>query len=328
MDKKRFNVFSILSNNMAWVILTFIVIFFGIFSENFFSVRNLINILSQNAYLLVAATGLTFLMMSGEMDLSVGYTMSLVGVVGAGLMVNGGVPFWLSMIIMIAVAVFISVLNTFLAIHLKLLVLVVTIAMMTILQGMSYIISHSKTITGFPTPFKFIGQGQLFGVLPVSIVIMFVVFFVMSFVLNRTYYGRYVYALGGNKESARLAGININRMRYSIAVLVGFFVGLADIMLISRLGSTQSVIGPGTEFSIITGIFLGGVSIRGGEGKLSGVFAGILCIALLSNGMQLANINIYYQYVVRGIIMISAIGFDVYQLNRRSTIKKAAKGKA
>ncbi len=325
MGKKNFNIFRVLSNNMAWVILTLIVIFFGIFSDNFFSIRNLLNILSQNAYLLVAATGLTFLMMSGEMDLSVGYTMSLVGVVGAGLMVSGAVPYWLCMIIMIALAIFISFINTFLAIHLKLQILVITIAMMTVLQGLSYIISKSKTITGFPVEFKFIGQGLLFHTIPISILIMFVVFFTMSFVLNRTYYGRYVYALGGNKESARLAGINIVKMRYSIAVIVGFFVGLADIMLISRLGSTQSIIGPGTEFSIITGIFLGGVSIRGGEGKLSGVFAGILCIALLSNGMQLANINIYYQYVVRGIIMISAIGFDVFQLNRRNAIKKIKK---
>ncbi|NLI54912.1 MAG: ABC transporter permease [Clostridiales bacterium] len=325
MEKKSFNIFRVLSNNMAWVILTLIVIFFGIFSNNFFSIRNLLNILSQNAYLLVAATGLTFLMMSGEMDLSVGYTMSLVGVVGAGLMVSAGLPFWLCMIIMIALAIFISILNTFLAIHLKLQILVITIAMMTVLQGLSYIISKSKTITGFPIGFKFIGQGLVFNVFPISIVIMFIVFFIMSFVLNKTYYGRYVYALGGNKESARLAGINIKKMRYSIAVIVGFFVGLADIMLISRLGSTQSVIGPGTEFSIITGIFLGGVSIRGGEGKLSGVFAGILCIALLSNGMQLANINIYYQYVVRGIIMISAIGFDVFQLNRRNALKKIKK---
>ena len=319
---KTFNIFDLISNNMAWFILFLLVIYFGIFSEHFFSIRNILNILSQNAYLLVAATGLTFLMMSGEMDLSVGYAMSTCGVVCGVLMVNLGVPVWLCIIATIALAIFISVLNTFLAIKLKLMVLIVTIAMMTILQGVSYLISQSKTISGFPEGFKFIGQGMLFDFLPVSIVIMLAAFLVMSFVLNKTYYGRYVYAIGGNKEAARLAGININRMRYSIAVIVGLFLGLATIMLISRLGSTQSIIGPGTEFGIITGVFLGGVSIRGGEGKLSGVFAGILCIALLSNGMQLANINIYYQYVARGTIMIAAIGFDVYQLNRRNAVKQ------
>jgi ribose transport system permease protein len=320
--RKTFNIFDFISNHLAWFILLVILIFFGIFSDHFFSLNNILNILSQNAYLIVAATGLTFLMMSGEMDLSVGFAMSLVGVVCGGLMVNMGVPFWICIMVTIALAIFISLLNTYLAIKLKLMILIITIAMMTILQGFSYIISQSKTISGFPAEFKFIGQGMLFGFLPVGIVIMFAVFFIMSFVLNKTYYGRYVYALGGNKEAARLAGININRMRYSIAIIVGFCIGLADIMLISRLGSVQSVIGPGTEFSVIGGVFLGGVSIRGGEGKLSGVFAGILCIALLSNGMQLAGINIYAQYIVRGTIMIAAIGFDAYQLNRRNMIKK------
>ena len=105
-------------------------------------------------------------------------------------------------------------------------------------------------------------------------------------------------------------------------MIEGFYIGLAVILLIGRLGSTQSTLGPGTEFSVLTGVFLGGVSIRGGEGKLSGVFAGILCIALLSNGMQLAGINIYYQYIVRGLILLSAIGYDVFQLNRRNNMKK------
>jgi len=144
----------------------------------------------------------------------------------------------------------------------------------------------------------------------------------MSFVLNKTYFGRYVYALGGNKEAARLAGIDINKMKYKIAMIEGFFIGIAVVLLISRLGSTQSTLGPGTEFSVLTGVFLGGVSIRGGEGKLSGVFAGILCIALLTNGMQLAGINVYYQYIVRGLILLSAIGYDVFQLNRRENMKK------
>lgn len=319
--RKNINIFSVISNNLAWTILILLVIFFGIFSDNFFSITNILNILSQNAYLVVAAVGITFLMMSGDMDLSVGYTMSTIGVVCGTLMVYVGLPFWICIIISLLLGIFISLLNTFLAIHLKLQVMVVTIAMMAILQGVSFLISESRTISGFPEGFKFIGQAKLFGVIPISILLMFGIFFLMSFILNKTYYGRYVYALGGNKESARLAGININRMRYSIAIIVGFFVGLSDIMLISRLGSTQSVIGPGTEFGVITGIFLGGVSIRGGEGKLSGVLAGILCIALLTNGMQLANINIYYQFIVRGAIMISAIGFDVYQLSHRNILK-------
>ena len=322
MEIKKFDIGKLISDHVAWVVLLILLVFFGVFSPNFFSIRNIMNLLSQNAYLLVAATGITFIMMGGEMDLSVGYVISTVGVIGARLLVDARFPSWLVIIIMMLLTMGIELLNTFLSIKLNLQLLVVTIATMTIFQGVTFIISESRNITGLPDSFKFWGQKYLFNTIPVSVIIVLIAFLIMSFVLNKTYFGRYVYALGGNKEAARLAGININRMKYRIAMIEGFYIGLAVILLIGRLGSTQSTLGPGTEFSVLTGVFLGGVSIRGGEGKLSGVFAGILCIALLSNGMQLAGINIYYQYIVRGLILLSAIGYDVFQLNRRNNMKK------
>lgn len=322
MNKKEFDIGKIISDNIAWLVLLILVIFFGIFSENFFSFRNIMNLLSQNAYLLVASIGITFVMMSSGMDLSVGYVMSTMGVIGARLLVNVGLPSWLVILLMIAITVAIELLNTWLSIKLNLQLLIVTIATMTIFQGATYIISESKTINNLPDSFKFWGQKYLFGIIPVSVILMVVLFAVMSFVLNKTYFGRNVYALGGNTEAARLAGININRMKYMIAAIEGIFIGIGVVLLIGRLGSAVSTMGVGTEFTVMTGIFLGGVSMRGGEGKLSGVFAGILCIALLTNGMQLAGINIYYQYVVRGVILLAAIGYDVYQMNRRNKMQK------
>jgi ribose transport system permease protein len=307
--------------NMSWVILIIICTIFGITSDNFFSLNNIINILSQNSYLIVVSLGITFLMMSGSMDLSVGYAMSTCGVVCATLLVIAGLPVWICILLTLLLGIGIAVLNTFLAIKLKLPVLFISIATMTIFQGISYIFSKSKSISGFPPVFKFIGQGRVFGI-PLAIIITAVFFILMSFILNKTYFGRYIYALGGNEEAARLSGIYVKKMRYLIAVITGFFVGLSSIMLIARLGAAQSVVGPGTEFSVITGIFLGGVSVRGGEGKLSGVLAGILSIAILSNGMQLAGINVYYQYLAKGTIMLVAVGFDVYQLNRRNIVNK------
>lgn len=321
-NKKKFDIGKLISDNVAWFVLLILVVFFGIFSENFFSFRNIMNLLSQNAYLLIAATGITFVMMSSGMDLSVGYVMSTIGIIGAKLLMDAGLPTLVVIPIMILLTIAIELLNIFLSIKLNLTLLVVTIATMTIFQGATYIISESKTINNLPDSFKFLGQKYLFNSIPIAVIIMVVLFLIMSFVLNKTYFGRYVYALGGNPEAARLAGININKMRYMIAVIEGLFIGIAVVLLIGRLGSAVSTVGVGTEFSVMTGIFLGGVSIRGGEGKLSGVFAGILCIALLTNGMQLAGINIYYQYVVRGLILLAAIGYDVYQLNRRNNMKK------
>ena len=324
--KQRITVGSFVQQNMSWVLLAIICLVFGTTSKDFFNPVNIINILSQSAYIVVAGIGITFLMMSGAMDLSVGYVMSTCGVVCGTMLSILNWPVWLCVLLTLLLSIAIALLNTFLAIKLKLQILVVSIATMTIFQGASFLISKSKSISGFPLPFKFIGQGNLFNI-PIAIIIAAVCFVVMSFVLNRTYFGRYVYALGGNEEAARLAGINVRNMRYTIAVITGFFVGLSSVMLISRLGAAQSIVGPGTEFSVITGVFLGGVSIRGGEGKLSGVLSGILCISILSNGMQLGGVNIYYQYIVKGLIMIIAIGFDVFQLSRRNVMKKPDESK-
>lgn len=319
-ENRKINIGPFLRQNMAWVLLAVIVAVFAVTSENFFSFKNIVNILSQSSYIIVASLGITFMMLAGQMDLSVGYAMSTCCVVVGKLLVNLELPVAVCIIITLAISVFIALVNTFLAEKLKLDILVVSIATMTILQGVSYIISGSRTINNLPEAYKLIGQGKWLGI-PIAVYITAVLFALMSFILNRTYFGRYVYALGGNVESARLAGINVRKMRYIIAVLVGLSIGTAAIMLTSRLGSCQSLLGPGTEFSVIIGIFLGGVSIRGGEGKLSGALAGILCISLLANGMQLINLNTFIQYIVKGVIMLAAIGFDVYQLNRKDRAK-------
>ena len=171
---------------------------------------------------------------------------------------------------------------------------------------------------------KFLGQGYI-GSISFPVIIMFVLLIVMSFVLNRTYFGRYIYALGGNPEAARLAGINVKKVNLMLSAICGVMVGLSALVLIARLGSSHATMGPGTEFTVLTGSLLGGVSIRGGEGKLSGVFAGLIIIAILANGMQLAGLGIYYQYVAKGIIMLAAIGFDVYQLNKRNQARNLRK---
>lgn len=318
---KSIDVGAFLRQNMAWVLLAVICAIFAATSKNFFSFTNITNILSQSSYIIVASLGITFMMLAGQMDLSVGYAMSTCVVVVGKLLVTFQLPVALCIVITLMISVFIALINTYLADKLMLDTLVVSIATMTILQGVSYIISGSRTINNLPDAYKFIGQGRLLGI-PIAVYITAVLFVIMSFVLNRTYFGRYVYALGGNVEAARLAGINVKKMRYCIAILVGLSIGIAAIMLTSRLGSCQSLLGPGTEFSVIIGIFLGGVSIRGGEGRLSGALAGILCISLLSNGMQLIGLNTFIQYIVKGTIMLMAIGFDVYQLNAKNRVKE------
>lgn len=316
---KKPNIQKIIRNNMPWLILLAVSIIFSFISPNFFSVANIINILNQNAYIITCAIGITLVMMAGQIDLSVGYQMSLIGVTMGLLVQKLGLPTPAVLLIAIIEGIILSEINTFLALKLKITLLMVTVGTMTVYNGISFTISESKNLSGFDAMFKFIAKGYI-GPIPFAVLITFILVVIMSIFLNKTYYGRYIYALGGNEEAARLSGINVTKTKLMIGFFEGLFVALGTIMLISRVGTAHSGTGPGTEFTVITGILLGGVSIRGGEGKLSGVVAGILIMAILANGMQLAGWGTYVQFIAKGIIMLAAIGFDVYQMTHRKVV--------
>lgn len=310
-----------LQRNMPWFILLVICGIFAIFTDSFLAPRNLINILNQSSYVIIAAIGISLIMMSGALDLSTGYQMSLIGVIAGIMLSSQRLPILLIIALTLLLGVLLNVANAYIAHKLSLSLLMVTVGAMNIFQGLSYTISDAKVISNFPKAFKFLGQGYI-GPVPFPIILTLVLFLVMNFFLTRTYWGRYVYALGGNVEASRLAGINVLRIKLMIATIAGILVGISTLMLISRLGTAQSSAGPGTEFTVITGVLVGGVSIRGGEGRLSGVVAGILIMAILANGMQMANLGVYAQFIVKGLIMLLAIGFDVMQMQRRQRVSR------
>ncbi|WP_283683855.1 ABC transporter permease [Parablautia sp. Marseille-Q6255] len=322
---KKFSASEFLRNNMAWVLLAVCCLIFGVISPNFFSLVNIINILNQNAYIIITALGISFIMMSGEVDISVGYAISLNGVVIALLMTKFGMSPVVAVIVAVLLGIVLCLVNMLIAYKLKLQLFMATVGTSTIFQGLAFVMTQSKTISNLPPSFKIIGQGYI-GIIPIPVAIALVLLIVVSFILNKTYVGRYVFAIGGNVEAARLAGINVFGMKIFIASIAGFMTGIGAIILSARLGSVTANMGTGLEFTIITAVLLGGVSVRGGEGKISGVVAGVLILAILSNGMQLARLDVYYQFVAKGIIMLAAIGFDVYQLNRRKKITIKTQG--
>lgn len=319
-------VVDICRKNLAWVLLIISCIIFSFFSENFFTIRNALNILNQNAYVIIAAFGISFIMMSGGMDLSIGYMMSVTGVLSAMMIGKLGIPLPITIVLTIGITMIMSVVSTVISHKLGIPRMFVSFGTMTVYQGLSFIISQSKTISGLTPEYKFIGQGNLFGTnITFALVLTFVLGIVVSFILNRTYFGRYVFALGGNADAARLAGINVRRIEIYIAALAGLFLGIASLVLTARVGSAAANTAVGTEFTVITGLLLGGVSIRGGEGKINGCIAGILLVGLLGNGMQLAGMNVYWQYIAKGIIMLGTIGFDTFQMKRRIAQSNARK---
>ena len=305
-------ILNILKKYTIFFVLLLLIVFFSIIKPEFCTLRNFINILTQQSYVIIASVGLAFIMISGGMDLSIGYQMSLVSVLVAIAIMWWGLPIPLAIIFGLAVGICLGLINGIASIKLKVHPLIITLGTMTIFQGASYIISNSNPIFGLPKSFKFLGQGRLLGI-PVCVIIMIIVVLIASFILNKTYFGRYTYAIGSNEEATHLAGVNVNRIKKIIFSICGFFVALSSILLLARSGSATSALGVGTEFTGMTAAVLGGVSFKGGSGKISGVVVGVLILGILSSGMQIIGLGTYPQYIAKGIVLLAAIGLDNYQ---------------
>ncbi|MCI7227313.1 Ribose transport system permease protein rbsC [uncultured Clostridium sp.] len=299
------------------IVLFVLLLLFYCFAPKFMTIENIKNILVQNAYIIVSSIGMAFVIIGGGIDLSVGYQISLVGVITTISIQWFHLPVWCSVLIGLMIGTLLGAINGFLSVKLQVHPMVITLATMAIYQGISYIITNSNSIYGLPDSFKFIGQGKILGI-PVSIIITVIVLIGATFFLSKTYPGRYIYALGGNGEAARLSGVNTSAMRVISFAICGFFVAVASILLVSRSGSMNSSVGAGTEFTCITAAVLGGVSMAGGEGKVWKVCVGAIILGVLSNGMQFVGLGVYPQYVAKGIILMAAISFDTYQKTAKS----------
>ena len=308
-----------LKSNAIWLVFIVEVIIFAVASGGtFVTGSNIINIARQVSYYGIASIGMTFVILIAGIDLSIGSIITLVNVVCAYMMVNAGLNMWVAVIISLVVATLIGVLNGAMVATIGIPALIATFATQTIFEGAADLISGGRPISGFDSNFGLFGRWSI-GVVPICAIIMVVCFAIVSFILNKTYFGRYFYAIGGNEEAAELSGIRVNRVKYLIYALSGLFAGLAGIVLLSRSNSAQSTVGKGLEFDVITCVVLGGVSVNGGVGRMSGVVAGVLLIGSLTNGMILMDVSEYTQMVVKGIVLAVAVGIDCMSKKRHAT---------
>jgi ribose transport system permease protein len=299
------------------MILIGLVILFSIISPNFMTVNNIRIMVRQVSFTAISAVGMMFVMIGGAIDLSIGAQIVLTNVVLSILMVDYNIPPVLAIPIILVLGTVLGAFNGFLSIRLKIHPLIITLGTASIFKGVGYIIAHSRNIMGFPAEFRWFGQGYL-GPIPVPIVIMVIVALIGSFILTRTYFGRYVFALGGNEEAARLAGVNIDAMKVILFSICGFISGITAVLLLSRVFAGQTSTGQGLEFDCLTAALLGGVSFKGGEGTILGLMTGILIIGVLNNAMQLATFPDFSQSVVKGAVLLAAVGFDVYQKSHKA----------
>ncbi len=309
----------LLKSNAIWLVFILEVIIFAVASKGaFVSGGNIINISRQVSYYGIASIGMTFVILIAGIDLSIGSIITLVNVICAFMMVNMGLNMWVAILISLIVATAIGLLNGSMVSRIGIPALIATFSTQTIFEGVAYLISGGRPISGLPAAFSIFGCDTI-GPVPICAIIMILCFALGSFILNKTFFGRYFYAIGGNEEAAELSGIRVNRMKTLIYSLSGLFAGLAGIVLLSRSNSAQSTVGKGMEFDVITCVVLGGVSVNGGVGRMSGVVAGVLIIGCLTNGMILMDVSEYIQMVVKGIVLAVAVGIDCMSKKRQAT---------
>lgn len=296
------------------ILLVALIIFFSIMSDAFLTPLNLTNILVQNVHVAVCATAVMIIMISGGCDLSIGYQMSVAAVLVTKMLSVYNVPVPIAIICGIVLCSLLGAFNGLMALKLKSHTMIVTLGTMAIFQGISYLISGSKTFHNLPRSFMYIGQGKLFGVIPLNVIIMIVIVVIAAFIMHKTSVGRKVYAAGDNPEAGRLAGLNVARIKVLSFTVAGVLVGISAILLASRAGSADSSTGTGIEFTGITACVLSGVALKGGEGTLWKVIVAVFVLGVLANGMQLINLGTYPQYIAKGVIMLVSL----YLTNRNA----------
>lgn len=306
-----------IKNQAIWIVFIILVIAFTIANPRFITASSLLMMLRQIAVWGIASIGMTFVILLGDIDLSTGSIITFVNVLCSYMMVNMGVGMVPAILITLAASTLIGLLNGFFVSTIGIPALIATFATQTAFSGIALIMCNGQPIYGFTEKFKVFGQGKL-GIVPVPVIIMIICFVLGAFILNKTYFGRYFYAVGGNIDAARLSGIRTGRVKYLVFALSGFFAGLAGIVLLSRTNSGMGNAGLGYEFKVITCVVLGGVSVSGGSGRMSGVVAGTFIIGALNTGMVLMNINTWIQDIVLGIVLILAVGFDCLQKKKSS----------
>ena len=308
MEKKNTkSLGQIISNFSMPILLGLLVLVFSVLSDRFFTPLNLTNILVQNVHIAVCATGVFMIMVSGGCDLSIGYQMSVAAVLVAKLLSNGVVSVPVAIVLGIGICVALGFFNGIMSITLNSQPMIVTLGTMAIFQGISFLISGSKTYHNLPRSFMYIGQGRLFGKIPLNAVIALVIIIIAGVILSRTGWGRKIYAVGDNPEAAKLAGLNVAKIKVLVFTCSGILVGISAILLAARSGSADSNTGTGIEFTGIIACVLSGVALKGGEGTLWKAIVAVFVLGVLSNGMQLINLGTYPQFIAKGIIMLVSL---------------------
>lgn len=316
------------TKNLKFITL-FMVIFlelvvFSLASKYFLTLNNITTILRQVAILGVVAVGQSIIFIICGVDISIGANCAMTGCLVAYLMTIAKVPDVAAMLIGLVFGLIVGTVNGVVVTKLRIPALIATMGMQNILRGSAYIISGGIPFYGIPDTYTWIANGYVLKIIPVSVVIMLLIFVLGVIFLEKTYVGRQIYALGGNTEATRLAGVNVQLRSIQCFAISGLLSSLGGIMLMYRINSGQPNAAQEYDMNAITSVALGGMSLSGGEGRLTGVLLGVLIIGIMNNGLVLMNVGDYWQIAIRGVILILALAIDTLTVVRN---ERVAKGK-
>lgn len=307
---KNKNIIQYLQDYGSFIALIFLVIVIGAISPDFRTVNNFLSLLRQSAINGLIAFGMTCVILTGGIDLSVGSVLALTSIICAHT-IKIGLPAPLSMLIALIFGIILGTISGLMVTKSRLQPFIATLITMTGYRGLTMILSGGKPISrlGNNLLLNHIGKGSFLGI-PIPVWILIIFFAIFLFVLKKTVLGRQIYATGSNAKAAELAGININNIKLIVYAVSGFMASLSGLILVSRLGSAQPTLGSGYELDAIAAVALGGTSMTGGRGKITGTLIGILIIAVLNNGLNIIGVSSYYQDVVKALVIFLAVISD------------------
>jgi ribose/xylose/arabinose/galactoside ABC-type transport system permease subunit len=322
--------FGLLARFAPLIFLIVLMAVFAIMEPRFLSSVNLFNVMRQVSIVGLLAVGMTFIILTAGIDLSVGSLLALCGLAAAAVAKGGlenrfsvgagaeaaGYGWELALLAAIAVGLAGGFLQGFAITRLKVPPFVVTLGGMSAFRGAALLVAGGGPISGFEPDYTWWGQGRI-GPVPVPVIIFLAFAVLAHIVLRHTRYGRQVYAVGGNPEAARLSGLNVRRVTLSVYVIMGFFAGLGAFVLSARLNSAEAVAGTGYELTVIASVVIGGTSLFGGVGTIFGTVIGTILIGVLLNGLVLMNVSSYIQQIIIGVIIVLAVAFDTFAKSRR-----------
>ena len=314
----------IVKNNVGILsVLVLLCVIVSIATSKFLKPNNLISVLRQisiNAYI---ALGMTLIIILGHIDLSVGAIVAMSGTLTVGFIVTQGLPIPVAILLGILLGMAAGLISGMIVTYFRVPAFIITMAMMNVCSGVAYVYSGGQATRINDDFFSAIGTGYLFNTIPLPVVYMIILIIVISFLLGKTKFGTYVYAIGGNREAARLSGVPIKKVEIAVFTISGVLSAFAGLVLCSRMYSGQPSVGNGYELDAIAACVLGGTSMSGGKGRISGTIFGAMVIGIISNGLNLIGVSSYWQLIVKGLIIACAVLLDS-QKGKISLLKKKA----